>query len=46
MAPPISTKGGYFKTCLKFPIDCLFSLPTFWFLTKMWHPDIYVKRDV
>ncbi|XP_036207828.1 ubiquitin-conjugating enzyme E2 R2-like [Myotis myotis] len=34
-------KGGYFKAHIKFPMDYLYSPPTFRFLTKMWHPNIY-----
>ncbi|EDL15950.1 mCG49160 [Mus musculus] len=34
-------EGGYFKAHLKFPIDYPYSPPTFWFLTKMWHPNIH-----
>ncbi|XP_067870400.1 ubiquitin-conjugating enzyme E2 R2 [Heterodontus francisci] len=34
-------EGGYFKAHLKFPIDYPYSPPTFRFLTKMWHPNIY-----
>ncbi|XP_069780254.1 ubiquitin-conjugating enzyme E2 R2 isoform X7 [Narcine bancroftii] len=31
---------------LKFPIDYPYSPPTFRFLTKMWHPNIYENGDV
>ncbi|XP_076419597.1 ubiquitin-conjugating enzyme E2 R2 isoform X3 [Peromyscus maniculatus bairdii] len=34
-------EGGYFKAHIKFPIDYPYSPPTFRFLTKMWHPNIY-----
>ncbi|XP_068090165.1 ubiquitin-conjugating enzyme E2 R1 isoform X2 [Hyperolius riggenbachi] len=37
---------GYFKAHLKFPIDYPYSPPTFRFLTKMWHPNIYENGDV
>ncbi|TNN28805.1 Ubiquitin-conjugating enzyme E2 R2 [Liparis tanakae] len=43
-----------FRTCcagvmahIKFPVDYPYSPPTFRFLTKMWHPNIYeVRRRV
>ncbi|XP_054756483.1 ubiquitin-conjugating enzyme E2 R2-like [Lytechinus pictus] len=34
-------EGGYFKAIMKFPHDYPYSPPTFRFLTKMWHPNIY-----
>ncbi|CAB1354163.1 unnamed protein product [Coregonus sp. 'balchen'] len=39
-------EGGYFKSHIKFPIDYPYSPPTFRFLTKMWHPNIYENGDV
>ncbi|KAG5840997.1 ubiquitin-conjugating enzyme E2 R2-like [Anguilla rostrata] len=39
-------EGGYFKARVKFPIDYPYSPPTFRFLTKMWHPNIYENGDV
>ncbi|XP_032600678.2 ubiquitin-conjugating enzyme E2 R2 [Taeniopygia guttata] len=39
-------EGGYFKAHIKFPIDYPYSPPTFRFLTKMWHPNIYENGDV
>ncbi|KAJ8260798.1 hypothetical protein COCON_G00165210 [Conger conger] len=39
-------EGGYFKAHIKFPIDYPYSPPTFRFLTKMWHPNIYEVRPV
>uniref|UniRef100_A0A673V2K0 Ubiquitin conjugating enzyme E2 R2 n=1 Tax=Suricata suricatta TaxID=37032 RepID=A0A673V2K0_SURSU len=39
-------EGGYFKAHIKFPIDYPYSPPTFRFLTKMWHPNIYEVRDI
>ncbi|XP_041512006.1 ubiquitin-conjugating enzyme E2 R2-like [Microtus oregoni] len=39
-------EGGYFKAHIKFPIDYPYSPPTFRFLTKMWHPNIYKNGDV
>ncbi|XP_061872964.1 ubiquitin-conjugating enzyme E2 R2-like, partial [Colius striatus] len=35
-----------FKAHIKFPIDCPYSPPTFRFLAKMWHLDIYENGDV
>lgn len=34
-------QGGYFKAQMKFPHDYPYSPPSFKFLTKMWHPNIY-----
>uniref|UniRef100_A0A8B9VB46 UBC core domain-containing protein n=1 Tax=Anas zonorhyncha TaxID=75864 RepID=A0A8B9VB46_9AVES len=34
------------KAHIKFPIDYPYSPPTFRFLTKMWHPNIYENGDV
>ncbi|XP_020652088.1 ubiquitin-conjugating enzyme E2 R2 isoform X1 [Pogona vitticeps] len=39
-------EGGYFKAHIKFPMDYPYSPPTFRFLTKMWHPNIYENGDV
>ncbi|XP_027625611.1 ubiquitin-conjugating enzyme E2 R2 isoform X2 [Tupaia chinensis] len=39
-------EGGYLKAHIKFPIDYPYSPPTFRFLTKMWHPNIYENGDV
>ncbi|XP_039615088.1 ubiquitin-conjugating enzyme E2 R2-like isoform X1 [Polypterus senegalus] len=36
-------EGGYFKAHIKFPVDYPYSPPTFRFLTKMWHPNIYER---
>ncbi|XP_059357208.1 ubiquitin-conjugating enzyme E2 R2-like [Carassius carassius] len=44
--PNTHYEGGYFKTRIKFPIDYPYSPPTFRFLTKMWHPNIYENGDV
>ncbi|XP_040206114.1 ubiquitin-conjugating enzyme E2 R1-like, partial [Rana temporaria] len=44
--PSTFYEGGYFKAQLKFPIDYPYSPPTFRFLTKMWHPNIYENGDV
>ncbi|EDO31189.1 predicted protein [Nematostella vectensis] len=38
--------GGYFKAHMSFPHDYPYSPPTFRFLTKMWHPNIYESGDV
>ncbi|XP_073907699.1 ubiquitin-conjugating enzyme E2 R2 isoform X1 [Castor canadensis] len=35
-----------FEAHIKFPIDYPYSPPTFRFLTKMWHPNIYENGDV
>ncbi|XP_070275254.1 ubiquitin-conjugating enzyme E2 R2-like [Myotis yumanensis] len=39
-------EGGYFKAHIKFPIDYPYPPPTFRFLTKMWHPNIYGNGHV
>ncbi|XP_060791475.1 ubiquitin-conjugating enzyme E2 R2 isoform X2 [Neoarius graeffei] len=39
-------EGGYFKAHIKFPIDYPYSPPTFRFLTKMWHPNIYESGEL
>ncbi|XP_028603879.1 ubiquitin-conjugating enzyme E2 R2 [Podarcis muralis] len=39
-------EAGYFKAHIKFPMDYPYSPPTFRFLTKMWHPNIYENGDV
>lgn len=39
-------QGGYFKAHLKFPQDYPYSPPSFRFLTKMWHPNIYENGEV
>uniref|UniRef100_A0A672SVI3 E2 ubiquitin-conjugating enzyme n=1 Tax=Sinocyclocheilus grahami TaxID=75366 RepID=A0A672SVI3_SINGR len=44
--PNTHYEGGYFKARIKFPIDYPYSPPTFRFLTKMWHPNIYENGDV
>ncbi|KAM5258255.1 ubiquitin-conjugating enzyme E2 R2 isoform 2-T2 [Hipposideros larvatus] len=38
--------GPLGKAHIKFPIDYPYSPPTFRFLTKMWHPNIYENGDV
>ncbi|KAH8273387.1 hypothetical protein KR018_006517, partial [Drosophila ironensis] len=35
--------GGYFRALMKFPCDYPQSPPTFWFLTKIWHPNIFAS---
>ncbi|KAH0627782.1 hypothetical protein JD844_008118 [Phrynosoma platyrhinos] len=35
-----------FQAHIKFPMDYPYSPPTFRFLTKMWHPNIYENGDV
>ncbi|XP_010005442.1 PREDICTED: ubiquitin-conjugating enzyme E2 R2-like [Chaetura pelagica] len=37
---------SFFQAHIKFPIDYPYSPPTFRFLTKMWHPNIYENGDV
>uniref|UniRef100_A0A8B9IQZ2 UBC core domain-containing protein n=1 Tax=Anser cygnoides TaxID=8845 RepID=A0A8B9IQZ2_ANSCY len=37
---------GFIKQTQTFPIDYPYSPPTFRFLTKMWHPNIYENGDV
>lgn len=44
--PNTHYEGGYFKARLKFPVDYPYSPPSFRFLTKMWHPNIYENGDV
>ncbi|KAL9987255.1 hypothetical protein ACROYT_G001532 [Oculina patagonica] len=39
-------EGGYFKAHMSFPPGYPYSPPTFRFLTKMWHPNIYESGDV
>jgi len=39
-------EGGYFKAHMSFPSGYPYSPPTFRFLTKMWHPNIYESGDV
>uniref|UniRef100_A0A4W5QZX5 UBC core domain-containing protein n=1 Tax=Hucho hucho TaxID=62062 RepID=A0A4W5QZX5_9TELE len=43
--PNTHYEGGYFKARIKFPIDYPYSPPSFRFLTKMWHPNIYEVSD-
>lgn len=38
--------GGYFKAHIRFPGDYPFSAPSFRFLTKIWHPNIYENGEV
>ncbi|XP_077573795.1 ubiquitin-conjugating enzyme E2 R2-like [Stigmatopora nigra] len=44
--PNTHYEGGYFKALLKFPVDYPYSPPSFRFLTKMWHPNIYENGEV
>ena len=45
--PPGTTYGGgYFKAHIRFPGDYPFSAPSFRFLTKIWHPNIYENGEV
>merc|ERR1711937_1007001 len=38
--PGTCYQGGYFKAHIRFPGDYPFSVPSFRFLTKIWHPNI------
>ncbi|XP_032062785.1 ubiquitin-conjugating enzyme E2 R2-like isoform X1 [Aythya fuligula] len=42
----IWTTQGQIQAHIKFPIDYPYSPPTFRFLTKMWHPNVYENGDV
>jgi ubiquitin-conjugating enzyme E2 R len=44
--PKTLYEGGYFKAKIKFPQDYPYSPPSFKFLTKMWHPNIYETGEV
>ncbi|XP_072051147.1 LOW QUALITY PROTEIN: ubiquitin-conjugating enzyme E2 R2-like [Amphiura filiformis] len=44
--PDTLYQGGYFKAVMKFPQDYPYSPPSFRFVTKMWHPNIYENGDV
>lgn len=44
--PDTLYQGGYFKAEMKFPYDYPYAPPSFRFLTKMWHPNIYDSGDV
>jgi len=45
--PPCTLyEGGYFKAGLKFPPDYPYSPPSFKFLTKVWHPNVYENGDL
>eukprot|EP00118_Oscarella_pearsei_P003377 m.14070 g.14070 ORF g.14070 m.14070 type:complete len:249 (+) comp25476_c0_seq2:64-810(+) len=39
-------QSGYFKAHMSFPKDYPYSPPTFTFLTKMWHPNVYANGEV
>lgn len=39
-------EGGYFKAIIRFPGDYPFSPPTFRFVNKVWHPNIYENGEV
>jgi len=39
-------EGGYFKAVLRFPGDYPFSPPTFRFISRVWHPNIYENGEV
>lgn len=44
--PGTPYEGGYFKAHLRFPGNYPFSPPTFRFMTKIWHPNIYENGEV
>jgi ubiquitin-conjugating enzyme E2 R len=44
--PSTCYAGGYFKAHIRFPGDYPFSAPSFRFLTKIWHPNIYENGEV
>ncbi|CAG5107409.1 Oidioi.mRNA.OKI2018_I69.chr1.g3306.t1.cds [Oikopleura dioica] len=44
--PGTPYEGGYFKAHIRFPGNYPFSPPTFRFLTKIWHPNIYENGEV
>lgn len=44
--PGTCYEGGYFKAHIRFPGDYPFSAPSFRFLTKIWHPNIYENGEV
>uniref|UniRef100_A0A8C4WZ71 Cell division cycle 34 n=1 Tax=Eptatretus burgeri TaxID=7764 RepID=A0A8C4WZ71_EPTBU len=44
--PETLYQGGYFKAQMTFPQDYPYSPPSFRFLTKMWHPNVYENGDV
>lgn len=43
--PGTPYEGGYFKAHIRFPGNYPFSPPTFRFLTKIWHPNIYENGE-
>ncbi|XP_070543529.1 ubiquitin-conjugating enzyme E2 R2-like [Ptychodera flava] len=44
--PETLYQGGYFKARMKFPQDYPYSPPTFRFISKMWHPNVYENGDL
>lgn len=38
--------GGYFKAIMRFPTEYPYSPPSFRFVSKMWHPNIYDNGEV
>lgn len=44
--PSTLYEGGYFKASVKFPSDYPYSPPTFKFLSKVWHPNVYENGDL
>merc|ERR1719466_571494 len=39
-------QGGYFKAIIRFPGDYPFSPPTFKFVSRMWHPNVFSNGEV
>merc|ERR1719317_1266441 len=39
-------EGGYFKAIIRFPGDYPFSPPTFKFVSRMWHPNVFSNGEV
>lgn len=39
-------EGGYFKAHIRFPGDYPYSPPSFRFLSKIWHPNVYQNGEV
>ena len=39
-------EGGYFKAVIRFPGDYPFSPPTFKFVSRMWHPNVFSNGEV
>ncbi|KAI6214157.1 hypothetical protein M3Y94_00235400 [Aphelenchoides besseyi] len=44
--PDTLYQGGYFKAILQFPTNYPFAPPSFRFITKIWHPNVYMDGNV